>query len=873
MAVRVYIPTPYRAYTGEQTHVEVDAASVSALLGSLSERYPELRERILSPDGRLPGHLNVYVNQVETRSLQGEDTPLKDGDEVALIPAMAGGALLTAEQMERYSRHTRLDEVGVEGQRRLLDSKVLIIGAGALASPAAIYLAAAGVGTIGIVDGDRVDASNLQRQILHFTHDVGRPKVQSARRHIEDLNPDVNVVAYPTFLSSENAFEILNGYDVVVNGSDNFPTRYLVNDACVLLGKPLVDASILKWEGQATVFLPGQGCYRCLFPSPPPPGSVPSCAEAGIIGALAGHLGSLQAVETVKILLGVGRPLASRLILYDALSGDYQSLRWNRNPAPAGRLRGVLRRAAPRPRGRPRGRPVPGRGPAPRAVPVARRRRSRSRLTPARRSRSVGSGRPGRGRPARPGRGRRHPRRGRRAAGRRLGPDAPPGRRPHPPRRRRRRRPRAVGVRAGAHPRSPADAPRGTGPPRRRTGPDRRVGLHLPRRRAQRARRPGAQARGLRQGVQPARRAGQLDQRAASDRGLGGGQRLSRGGTAPAGATERAPGPDAGVGATERAPGPDAGVGAPRVADDALALIGGTPLVRLGRLVGPGSAEVLAKLESANPGGSVKDRIARSMIEAAEAEGRLSPGAEVVEATSGNTGVGLAVVCAVRGYHLILTMPEDMNAERKALFAWFGVELVLTPAVEGMTGAVFAAERIERERGAFWPRQFENAANPEAHYRATGPEIWRDAGGRVDAFVAGVGTGGTLTGVARYLKERDPGVRVVAVEPARSSVLSGGRPGPTRILGLGAGFVPGVLDRGLIDEVAAVGDEAAFDAARRLACREGLLVGPSSGAAAHAALAVARRLGEGRRVVVLLPDGGDRYASMMSWSLRGDAHA
>jgi molybdopterin/thiamine biosynthesis adenylyltransferase/rhodanese-related sulfurtransferase len=225
-----------------------------------------------------------------------------------------------------------LDEVGVEGQRRLLDSKVLVVGAGALASPAAIYLAAAGVGTIGIVDGDRVDASNLQRQILHFHHDVGRPKVQSARRHLEDLNPDVRVIAHNTFLSADNALDILRDFDVVINGSDNFPTRYLVNDACVFLRKPLVDASILKWEGQMTVFLPGRGCYRCLFPSPPPPGSVPSCAEAGIVGAVAGHMGSLQAIEAIKVLLGVGQPLANRLLLYDAMAGEYQVLRWNRNP-------------------------------------------------------------------------------------------------------------------------------------------------------------------------------------------------------------------------------------------------------------------------------------------------------------------------------------------------------------------------------------------------------------------------------------------------------------------------------------------------------------------------------------------------------------
>ncbi len=243
------------------------------------------------------------------------------------------GPLLDIDQLSRYSRQIILEELGVLGQRRLLDSKVLVVGAGGLGSPASLYLAAAGVGTLGIVDGDKVDLSNLHRQILHHTHDIGRPKTQSARRTLEDINPDVNVVPFQTTLTSENALEIIAQFDVVANGSDNFPTRYLVNDACVMLGKPLVDASILKWEGQATVFLPGRGCYRCLFPTPPPPGTVPSCAEGGIIGAVAGYMGTLQAVETVKILLGVGETLANRLLLFDALEGGVRTLRWNRNPA------------------------------------------------------------------------------------------------------------------------------------------------------------------------------------------------------------------------------------------------------------------------------------------------------------------------------------------------------------------------------------------------------------------------------------------------------------------------------------------------------------------------------------------------------------
>ena len=317
-------------------------------------------------------------------------------------------------------------------------------------------------------------------------------------------------------------------------------------------------------------------------------------------------------------------------------------------------------------------------------------------------------------------------------------------------------------------------------------------------------------------------------------------------------------------------PGPDAMLPvAEEILDSSLDLIGRTPVVRL-RHLPPGAADVVCKLEFLNPGGSVKDRIALAMVDAAEREDRLHPGDTIVEATSGNTGIGLAVVAAVRGYRLVLTMPEDMNAERRALFAWYGVELVLTPALEGMGGAVFAAEEIVRTRGAFWPRQFENRHNPEAHTATTGPELYAQCGGRLDALVAGVGTGGTLTGTARFLRQCLPKLRVVAVEPARSPVLAGGRPGPTRLLGLGAGFIPGVLEGRLIDEVIGIGDEEAFDMARQLARGEGLLVGPSAGAAAAAALQIAARLGAGKRVACILPDGGDRYTSMFPWALRLD---
>ena len=240
---------------------------------------------------------------------------------------------LTPEQVKRYSRHIIMGDVGSNGQRKLMQSKALIVGAGGLGSPSAVYLALAGVGTIGIVDFDVVDLSNLQRQILHHTNDVGRPKLQSARDNIRAYNPDVNVVMHEARLESDNAMDIIGQYDLVINGADNFATRYLVNDACYLLGKPLVDGSILIFDGQTTVFVPGQGCYRCLFPSPPPPGMVPNCAEAGVLGALTGLVGSIQATEALKLILGIGESLTSRLVLIDALSMSFREVKLKRNPA------------------------------------------------------------------------------------------------------------------------------------------------------------------------------------------------------------------------------------------------------------------------------------------------------------------------------------------------------------------------------------------------------------------------------------------------------------------------------------------------------------------------------------------------------------
>ena len=301
----------------------------------------------------------------------------------------------------------------------------------------------------------------------------------------------------------------------------------------------------------------------------------------------------------------------------------------------------------------------------------------------------------------------------------------------------------------------------------------------------------------------------------------------------------------------------------PKMAGSVLELVGGTPLVRLNRIPKPGGATVLAKLESLNPGGSVKDRIALAMVEDAERRGVLKAGATLVEPTSGNTGIGLAMVCAVRRYRLILTMPDDMSAERQRLLARYGAEIHLTPAIEGMSGAVFAAQEICREHPEyFMPMQFENPANPEAHRRTTALEILDATEERLDVFVAAVGTGGTVTGVGEVLKERLPGVRVVGVEPARSPVLSGGRFRPHGIQGIGASFVPGILNRSVLDDIIPVRDEDATTMARRLAREEGLLVGISSGANVFAACQVAETLPADQVVVTVLCDTGERYLSI-----------
>ena len=340
MPNKILIPTPLRPFTGKQESVDVEGRTVGELLKDLTTKYSGLRQHLYSDDGRLRSFVNVYINDEDIRYLNKEHTVVQPGDTVSIIPSVAGGAVLEAErptlskdEVKRYSRHLVMPEVGMDGQRKLKAARVLCIGAGGLGSPVGLYLAAAGVGTLGIVDFDVVDYSNLQRQILHGTSDVGRPKLDSAKDRLNALNPEVRVESYEVALNSANALDLFASYDIIIDGTDNFPTRYLVNDACVLLGKPNVYGSIFRFEGQASVFATKDGpCYRCLYPEPPPPGLVPSCAEGGVLGVLPGIIGTIQATEAIKLIIGAGEPLIGRFLIFDALRMRFRELKLRKDP-------------------------------------------------------------------------------------------------------------------------------------------------------------------------------------------------------------------------------------------------------------------------------------------------------------------------------------------------------------------------------------------------------------------------------------------------------------------------------------------------------------------------------------------------------------
>lgn len=350
---KIYIPTALRVFTDQQATLTVDARTVGEAIQNLVATYPKLKPHLFNEQYQLRSVVNLYLGEEDMRHLQGLDTPLAPESELMIVPSVAGRGevqtretvrsvidavrlqqvTLSQEEVLRYSRHLIMPEVTMEGQKCLKSARVLLVGAGGLGSPIALYLAAAGVGTIGLVDFDVVDYSNLQRQVIHFTSDVGKPKLQSAIEKIRAINPHVSVTPFETRLTSENALDILRDFDIIVDGTDNFPTRYLVNDACVLLGKPNVYGSIFRFEGQVSVFWAQHGaCYRCLYPEPPPPGLVPSCAEGGVLGILPGLIGLVQATEAIKLILGIGEPLIGRLLLLDALQMRWRELKLRKNP-------------------------------------------------------------------------------------------------------------------------------------------------------------------------------------------------------------------------------------------------------------------------------------------------------------------------------------------------------------------------------------------------------------------------------------------------------------------------------------------------------------------------------------------------------------
>jgi adenylyltransferase/sulfurtransferase len=337
----IRLPGMLRSLAANTDEIVVEASTVAAALAELVTRYPRLRRHLYDERGQLRGYVNVYLNAEDMRFLQGGQTRVTSQDVITIVPSVAGGSgdatqpepNLTVRELGRYSRHLALAEVGVEGQRRLKAARVLVVGAGGLGSPAALYLAAAGIGQIMVLDYDVVDVTNLQRQVLFRSDHVGQAKAEIAARELRRLNPEIRVEALTTALTRANALDLIAQYDVVVDGTDNFPTRYLVNDACALTGKPYVYGSILRFDGQVSVFDARRGpCYRCLFREPPPPGLVPNCAEAGVLGALPGIIGSIQALETIKLILDRADTLIGRLVLFDALRFRWRELELRKNP-------------------------------------------------------------------------------------------------------------------------------------------------------------------------------------------------------------------------------------------------------------------------------------------------------------------------------------------------------------------------------------------------------------------------------------------------------------------------------------------------------------------------------------------------------------
>ena len=344
MSVTITIPTALRQFAGGLSRFEVEAGTAGEALNQLSTQFVDLRRHLYDDKNKLRNFVNVYVNDEDIRHQSGAETRVKDGDTLMIVPSIAGGATaeadvaaelpsLSNEEIARYSRHLIMPEVGLEGQKRLKAASVLMIGTGGLGAPLGMYLAAAGVGRLGIVDFDVVESSNLQRQIIHGTKDIGRPKIESARDRLSDINPYIEIETHEARLTSDNALRLFPHYDIIVDGTDNFPTRYLVNDACVLSGKPNVYGSIFRFEGQASVFWAPRGaCYRCLYPEPPPPGLVPSCAEGGVLGVLPGIVGAIQANETIKIILGADGILVNRLLLFDAWAMKFRELKLRKDP-------------------------------------------------------------------------------------------------------------------------------------------------------------------------------------------------------------------------------------------------------------------------------------------------------------------------------------------------------------------------------------------------------------------------------------------------------------------------------------------------------------------------------------------------------------